>query len=130
MCLFAKRWERGPFIWPSAAPRKGADGIWNSDDHAGASSRLVRVGPEEVPLREWLARNGRASMLTEDTLRVGDFLAVVQAVRAVQLDRLDIPADKLRSQQFCPSLTDVRAALDRRERCCAVMQRRLFSAYT
>jgi transposase len=25
MCLFAKRLERGRFIWPSTAPRDGAD---------------------------------------------------------------------------------------------------------
>ena len=29
MCLFAKRLERGRFLWPSPAPR------WRGDDHAG-----------------------------------------------------------------------------------------------
>ena len=33
MSLYAKRLERGRFIWPSTAPREGADG----DDHAGAA---------------------------------------------------------------------------------------------
>ena len=34
MCLFAKRLERGRFIWPSPLPdRRGC----NSDDHAGAA---------------------------------------------------------------------------------------------
>jgi transposase len=34
MCLFAKRLERGRFVWPSTTPRDGAS---NSDDHAGAT---------------------------------------------------------------------------------------------
>ncbi len=33
MCLFAKRLERGRFVWPSTAPRD--DGT-NGDDHTGA----------------------------------------------------------------------------------------------
>jgi hypothetical protein len=39
--------------------------------------------PEEPPLREWLARHGRTSMLTEEKLRAGDFLAEVKAVCAM-----------------------------------------------
>ena len=34
MCLFAKRLERGRFVWPSTVPRDGAD---RGDDHAGAA---------------------------------------------------------------------------------------------
>ncbi len=35
MCLFAKRLERGRFIWPSTVARDGTDGT--GDDHASAT---------------------------------------------------------------------------------------------
>ena len=39
--------------------------------------------PEEASFREWLARNGRILMLSEEKLRSGDFIAEIEAIRAM-----------------------------------------------
>ncbi len=39
MCLYAKRLERGRFVWPSTAPRETRT---DGDDHAGAAGISAR----------------------------------------------------------------------------------------
>jgi transposase len=94
----------GVRVWLAASHtdmRKGFDGLVllvqetlrrNPHNSHLLVSRGRRGGLMKVPWhegsgcassREWLARYGRALMLAEDKLRVDDFLAEVQAVRAV-----------------------------------------------
>src|SRR5262245_46799163 len=62
----------GALVYGHRAERSRTRYPWHNSGTAGPVRR-----------REWLARYGRASMLTEDKLRVADFLTEVQAVRAV-----------------------------------------------
>ena len=65
MCLFAKRLERGRFVWPSTAPREGADRTVTTATLTSATltSRAAASTAAGRPcLRNWLKVDMRSSV--------------------------------------------------------------------